>query len=177
MMSLSLCIRWFAHDVRLTAFTICCQHVTLLLQMLLASQAEVAALSQELAIAKVSRGSSSSPILAAFEALESKIASLEAAAAAQHQQTTLQQQQHQQQQLGALLAGLSSAAGAAGLQQLLAGLPGSDLLAAVSQQYEAALAAKAAELEGFRLQLEGLLGAARQLQQQRTAGDAGSTAV
>jgi hypothetical protein len=150
-----------------------------LLQMLRASQAEAAALSQELAIARAGRGSSSSssPNLAAFEALEAKIASLEAAAAAQRQQAAFQQQQ----QLAALLAGPGpagpGAGAAAGLQQLLAGLPGADLLAAVSQQYEAALAAKAAELEGFRLQLDGLLGAARQLQQQRAAAETGSAAV
>jgi hypothetical protein len=154
-----------------------------LLQMLRASQAEAAALSQELALAKAARASSnsSSPSLAAFEALEAKIASLEAAAAAQRQQAALQQQQQQQQQLAALLTGLNSGApgagAAAGLQQVLAGLPGAELLAAVSQQYEAALAAKAAELEGFRLQLDGLLGAARQLQQQRAAGTADSAAV
>jgi hypothetical protein len=157
--------------------TWCC--VDSLLQMLRASQAEAAALSQELALARAGSSSSSSPSVAAFQALEAKISSLEAAAAAQRQQAALQQQQQQQQQLAALLAGLSPAGvgASAGLQQLLSGLPGGDLLAAVSQQYEAALAAKAAELEGFRVQLDGLLGAARQLQQQRTAGEAGSTAV
>jgi hypothetical protein len=149
--------------------------------MLRTSQAEAAALSQELAIARAGRGSSSSPSLAAFEALEAKIAGLEAAAAAQRQQAALQQQQQQQQQLAALLAGLNTggpgAGAAAGLQQLLAGVPGAELLAAVSQQYEAALSAKAAELEGFRLQLDGLLGAARQLQEQRAVGEAGSAAA
>lgn len=119
--------------------SLCCCYCGL--QALSESQAEATALHAELRAARA-RGSWS-PGAAAFEALERKIQALEAAAAAK------------------------SAAGAS----LGSPARGADAQPAVvlqllqqQQQYEAMLAAKNAELEGFRQQVEALLVAAKQLQ-------------
>lgn len=142
--------------------------------MLRASQDEAAGLAQELAVARA-KGGAWSPSIAAFEALERKINSLEAAAAVQ--QMALQQQQQQQKQLG-LLASLGLGPQLAPLSGATSGLqpPGTEVVAAITQQYEAALAAKNAELQGFQLQLEALLEAAHELQKQQQEA-AGSSAV
>ncbi|KAF8056104.1 hypothetical protein HT031_006455 [Scenedesmus sp. PABB004] len=116
------------------------ERVAALDEALHAAHAEAAAARHELAMAR--SGAGWGPSAAAFDALERKLASLEAA----QRQQSLQQSQTQsqsQQQLG-----------------LLPGLGGAELGAVVAH-YEARLAAKAAELDGFRSQLDALLAAAK----------------
>jgi hypothetical protein len=121
----------------------CILHLNTTLQALLESQAEAEALRTELAAARA-RGSWL-PGVAAFEALERKIAALEAAAGAPPPSRHLRQ----------AATGMSEAEQAALQQQQLLLL-----------QYQAVLAAKDAELGGFRQQVDDLLAAVRLLQQQ-----------
>jgi hypothetical protein len=111
-------------------------------QALSESQCEAAALQSELAAARA-RGAWS-PGAAAFQALERKINALEAAAAAT-----------------ARPGGSSPIKGNAAQQTVLQAL-----LQQQQQQYEAAMAAKSAELDAFRRQVDELLAAARKLHQQ-----------
>jgi hypothetical protein len=110
----------------------------------------VAALRSELAVARA-RGVWS-PGAATLGVLERTVEALQAAAAVSAAQAAAQQQ--------------------AAVQQLLdrrdarAGVPDQLVqVAALQARYEELLAAKNAEVEGFRAQVDGLLDAARQLQQ------------
>lgn len=137
-----------------------------------------------------------SPTGAAFAALERKIDSLEAAAAAQQAAAAAAAQQQQLAMAGVQPAmrhaaapggGAVGAAGSGGVLGLMADI---GLLPAAKQQqqhdrrrrvdvdsvvqhYEGLLAAKTAEVEGFRAQVDALLTAAKQLMEQRADGGGG----
>lgn len=110
------------------------------------SQAEAAALRAELRVAR-SRGGWT-PGVATFEALERKILALEASASAKSAALP---------SFGSPVKGM--------LAPAVSEPPVVMQLLQQQQQYEAVLAAKSAELEGFRQQVDALLKAAKQLQQ------------